>query len=162
MPNICKSYTKIVTDTIVINKQTRSHIYNTGIITALLTNADEYYTLTSNLLVQDPALPANGLSSIDGVLTYTHTHDTTIMFLGTADLSVDTNSTKITFAITVNDVVVIGGETPTDFTNQDKLRNIAINKPVQLSNGDVLKVKAKSSNAGVTVTIGSINMTQWD
>jgi len=93
-----------------------------------------------------------------GTMTYIGSvNNKRIVFIGSSDISVDTISTQVTYALFKNEDLIT--ETPTDFTALDRIKNISKNRIINLDYGDVLSVRAKCANAGVTATVQTLQLT---
>ena len=120
-----------------------------------LTLADTLYTLESTNLIDSKLVD---FTNADGILTYTGSRLVNMLFNGSAyvELSV---ACVITFELHVNDVLVAGGITERDIVAQDKVVGMNNNTIVTLNQGDIVKVKARSSVAGAILTVNTIDLT---
>ena len=135
----------------------RYNIYNLArpCASRTLTLADELYTLESTNLVDSKLVDFNNNS---GILTYTGSRLVNMLFNGSAYLAVSV-ACELTLELHVNDVLVAGGITVRDFTASAKVDGMGNNTIVTLNQGDVIKVKVRSTVAGTVVTINTIDLT---
>ena len=135
-------------------------VNSNGSFSATLTDKDTYYTLTHVNLI------ASGLHHFtynsSGELTYTKSSDGCVVFFGDADISSDTINIKLTFCIFVNDVAYPNSCTPTDFTAQNRTKNIGINRGLDLEPGDIITIRVMSDTAGVITTVNSFHNTNFE
>jgi len=120
-----------------------------------LTVADQLYTLESANLVDSELID---FTNADGILTYTGSRTVTMLFNGAAYVEVD-KACELSFELHVNDVLVAGGITVRDIVSQDKVTGMNNNTIITLNQGDVIKVKARSTIAVTTLTVNTIDLT---
>ena len=125
-------------------------------ISLTLTDVDTWYTLKGTDLSASK-LNLFTVDTANGTVTYNGENNVTIYFGGSADLSSDDASNRVTLGLFKNGAVVPNETTPSDFTNQDRLKNVSIDSLVELQKGDVLTFRAKCNEAGTTVTFNSFH-----
>lgn len=113
-----------------------------------ITDADTYYQIAGTFTDGE----TYGFTvATDGTITYNGIGDRLFLVLGNSDLDVD-QACKITYALEKNDIIDTTSATPHDFVSPSKVGAIGINRIVKLNNGDVLKIKAKSDTAEISLT----------
>ena len=127
---------------------------------ATLVDKDTYYTLT-NANLESSGLHHFTYNS-NGDLTFTKGWGGCVVFLGDADISSDTINVKLVFSIFVNGVIYPNASTPSDFTSQDRTKNIGINRELELEPNDIITVRVMSNKGNVTITVNSFHNTNFE
>lgn len=125
-----------------------------------LTSSETYYTLVNSDLSGE-TLHNFVYSGSTGEIIFTGTQPERILFAGSADIEIDSVAATLTFVLFINGNIIERGKTPSDFTSLDRLKNISINRILELEYGDKVTVQVKSSVAGVDLTVSTINLSLW-
>jgi len=121
----------------------------------ILADAGAYYQLNgtfSNGSINGFSLNANG------AITYTGAGGT-FLFNGASDLKSD-KVAEITYALFCGGINT-GKTTPIQFNHANAYIGIGITGLVDLENGDILTVRAKSDTANTTITVFNLRVTFW-
>ena len=120
--------------------------------------ADTWYKLTSTNLITGVL---NRFTFLDGVYTYTGDDTKDFHFSGTANVSSD-KACRITFGLAVDNVVIPGGETPSDVHVVAKTANISISTLIPLlEKNKEVSIWAKSDTASTALTVDTIQTVLW-
>lgn len=133
----------------------RFNIYNTSSLVVNIAEVDTLYTLHDGDLAMHSASENFTFDTATGIIKTIKACSG--IFVGSADISSSDNSNTTTFELHVNDSLVENGDTPTDFTAIDRIKNISINKLLVLKAGCELKIKVKSTDA-MELTVKKINI----
>ena len=123
--------------------------------TTTLTTAGDYYSIDGTFSDGDCK---NFTVASDGTITYNGNDGTIFQFVGVSDLEVD-KACEITYALEKNSVIDTTSTTPHTFVAASKIDGIAITRVISLNNGDVLKIKAKSTVNTTLMTANTLFLT---
>lgn len=123
----------------------------------VITAAETYYPLSG---VFADGNNVNFVLSASGTIKYTGTGGN-FFLVGNSDLEVD-KAGRITYALEKNTVTDTTTVTPHDFTSTSKIEAIGINRIVNLTSNDRLRVVVKSDQSGTTnLTARTLYISYW-
>ena len=138
----------------------KAGVHSSGSFSSTLIDKDTYYTLTHANL--ESSNLHHFTYNSNGELTFTKGWVGFVVFLGDADISSDTINVKLTFSIFVNGTIYPNASTPSDFTSQDRTKNIGINRGFNLEPDDIVTVRVMSDRDNVTITVNSFHNTNFE
>ena len=135
---------------------------HTGYITlttpapVVLTDAETYYQLQG---VYTDNNTNNGFSTgVSGTLVFTGDGPAKLILNGTSEAEVS-QAAEVTYGLFKNGTLILGAETPHSFAANNKRENFSITSILVIEKGDTFSVRAKTDNAGITLTVRTLNVT---
>jgi len=120
-----------------------------------LDNANEWYEINGTVVISPTPV---GFDVIDDNLTYIGCNDVSHLFTGSSDVKVSKNAV-LTYGLFINDEMTPRGVSVHTFSTPNAYELMAISKYIELRNGDVIRVKAKSDIANTVMTPTSLSLT---
>ena|SRR6056297_1321866 len=124
--------------------------------TTQLDSAGTWYDIAGNFA--DGSLNDFSLDSGSGELTYNGTSGKWFIAFGNSDLKADKTCT-ITYSFAKNGSIITNADSIVTFKNANSYRALGVNRPIQLDNGDVINVMAKSTANTTTITVYGLYVT---
>ena len=120
------------------------------------TLADTYYKIAG--VMSDGH--SCGFSVVDNKLKYSGPDGAVFLFSGSSDARVS-KATDLTYGLHKNGELIPEAQSPHTFPAAARISNLSITAICMLDNGDDLDVYMKSSEANLTATVRSLNITFW-
>jgi len=123
-------------------------------ISATLTTPGTWYEISSSDLI---TVCNNNFTNVDGSMTYTDTMSRKIKFMGSSAFSTDKACT-LEFGVFVNGVFVENAHSKVDIVATTKLGGFSENACLDLKQGDVITIRAKSDTATTEITVSILSL----